>query len=251
MSTATMDEYEVEEVKRSSILWPILKYSTVLFGSFAATIFAAFTIVSYSLQARDWATEQANITYSTLLSYIPKQTVVQMVTSNQASIESILDMVSSEMRFDPVLLKAMAIQESGGFTSNNRVKDEPQLLEWSKDKSGNPKPPAIVLPKDLSLNRIERLLWASSHGVLQVIFGFHYKTCGLAPTEWDRLHDPLINIRCGAKVLKSYADRYKSEPDQSKRVWLALRDYNGSEEYANSVMLRISRMKKINFGSGI
>lgn len=229
----------------------LMKYT--LFATLLVTV--AFYIVTATTQVGAWAREKAETGYVYALSYLPQTQVLQFVQAAQVPIEQVLDQVSFEMKFDPTILRAIAQKESGGYNESNRVKDEPQLLRPWVDRAGKAHGPQIVPPDKVNgqyLNDIEKLLWASSHGVLQVIYGFHYKTCGLGLNEWDKLHDPLTNVRCGAKVLKLYADRYRATvPDQTKRLWLALRDYNNSDAYANEVMSRIAQMRKFNYGDGI
>ena len=70
--------------------------------------------------------------------------------------------------------------------------------------------------------------WGYSYGLMQVVFGFHYKTCNLAsPGE---LFNPLKNIECGSKIFLSCHSRYRS-------LRGALNCYNGdkSGRYARKV----------------
>lgn len=218
-----------------SLTWWIMKYGTI----FAASVATSFAITFYVTQLGSWGYAKGIELYDQTLSLLPKREVVMFVSPEKVPTEKLLDMVSAEMKFDPAILRAIAMQESGGYTATNRVRDEPQLLT-----RGLIKPPA-------NLNNIEKLLWASSHGILQIIFGFHYKECSLPPNGWDQLHDPLTNIRCGATILRNNARKYATIKSSGDRLWHALRDYNNSDEYADKVMRRIIQLKTIDYGEGI
>lgn len=252
MATAemTMDDVSTSWGWKIRLTWWMIKYSTIA----AIIIVASFTVVTYTTKAGEWAYSQAMTGYSWALSQLPKSESVRFIQPEKIPTEQLLDLVSREMDFDPTVLRAIAQQESGGYTDTNRVREEPHLLESWRDQNGKLHPPRIKPPADL--NRIEKMLWASSHGVLQIIFGFHYKTCGLPENGWDQLHDPLTNIRCGAKILKTNADRYRGTvKDRSKRLWFALRDYNGTgpeaEAYADRVMRRITQLRNLSYGEGL
>lgn len=188
------------------------------------------------------------VSSSVVMTAVPIYNRAVFAQPAQESIEQILDRVSDDNGFNRGILRAIALQESGGYIDNNRVKCEPQLLRATKQKDGKFR--AAITPP-AGLNQIERELWASSHGVLQIIYGFHYKECGLPLNGWDKLHDPETNIRCGATILKSNLARYRSIADAKQRLWSALRDYNGSEEYADKVIVRIALLNNINLGKGI
>ena len=216
----------------------------------AVVITASFYISTYSLKSWEWGKERAQSAYAWALSKLPHSEKIRFIEPSKVSVETILDQVSDEMKFDRSVLRAIAMQESGGYTDTNRVKEEPHLLEPWVDRNGKKRAPQISPPA--GLNKIEKLLWASSHGTLQVVFGFHYKECGLPENGWDQLHDPLINVRCGATVLKKYADKYRSsEKNPARRLWLALRDYNNSDAYADEVMARISKLRNVSYGEGL
>lgn len=212
-------------------------------------IAGSFAISMLSLKCYDYITWKAEVAYAIVLDYLPQREVHHFISSDNTPVEKIFVLFSQEIEVDAILLTAMAQQESGVYEITNRVKFEPHLLQSWKDDKGRVHPPQINPPRNL--NNIEKQLWASSHGILQVIFGFHYKTCNLPENSWNQLYDPLINIRCGAHILKSYAARYSNIKDQSQRVWLALRDYNGSDAYADEVMARVVKMRGINFGKGL
>lgn len=207
-------------------------------------IVASFPISRNALLA--WEnTKRASLDfYDSTIALLPRSAALTVVEPDQASIEAILDQVSKELDLDPAILRAMAIQESGKYSATNLIRYEPQLLQ------SNGRRPQIVPPKELS--EIERQLWASSHGLLQVVFGFHYKECKLGIRDWAKLYNPLINARCGGVTLKNYAARYRGTvKNQAQRLWFALRDYNNSDEYANQVARRIASIKEINYGDGI
>ncbi len=234
----------INDWRINSVVW-LMKISLGL----TLLICLSFGVVSFTTRANDWVRLKGKQVHALILSKLPQQETIQFLNPEAIPVERVLDMVSQEMKFDPMVLRAMALQESGGYTNTNRVRGEPQLLDVWRDQSGKLRPARIVPPP--GLNEIEKHLWASSHGALQIIFGFHYKTCGLNANEWDKLHVPLVNIRCGAKILQNNARKYSNIDDQSRRLWFALRDYNNSDAYADQVMARIARLHKFNFGEGL
>lgn len=78
--------------------------------------------------------------------------------------------------------------------------------------------------------------WAYSYGLTQVVYGFHYKRCGLKSPE--DLYDAKTNIKCGTRIFK---DCLLKEGSLNK----ALGCYNGDRtgKYASrvrSALVRIS-----------
>lgn len=141
------------------------------------------------------------------------------------TIEAMIEEVAADNGIPSAVIRAMAVQESGHLGSTDRVRFEPHLMNRFK-------PPA-------HLNDIEKKFYASSFGLLQVIYGFHAKTCSLK--SYSELLIPEKNIRCGVTVLKTNLAQTKGTPAQRMRE--ALRRYNGSgpqaEKYADRVMVRI------------
>ena len=174
-----------------------------------------------------------------LVDQLPKQYAVQVIKPDDVPIEQLINLVSHEFKINPLIVRAMAEQESGTLERTSRVRFEPHLM-------GRFKVPA-------NLNDIERQLYSSSHGLLQVVFGFHYKRCGLGEYDWDRLHDPLTNLRCGLTVLRDNLESpaIKRLPRPADRLRAALARYNGSEEYADQVMARLAALLIINLGDGV
>lgn len=215
--------------QRTRSIWRKLgRMSAITVLGTASVVGASFAISWAATRAWEWAATSAISTYRQTVRQLP------MITDESLSIEELLDQTSAEMGFHPAILRSMAIQESGKeFNAPNRMKRELHLLRAGK-KGGRPQ---IVPPKHL--NDVEKEMWATSHGVLQVIFGFHYKECGLTPINgWVELHKPSVGIPCGAKVLKMFIDKNKSVKKQRARLWMALRDFNNSNEYANIVLKR-------------
>jgi hypothetical protein len=98
------------------------------------------------------------------------------------------------------------------------------------ESSGNP------LAKKFEPHLVKRYgwrkSWGYSYGLTQVVFGFHYKTCGLKyPSE---LYNPIKNIKCGTKIFLNCRARFPSLKD-------ALGCYNGdkSGNYAAKVMAHL------------
>lgn len=205
-------------------------------------IFVAFQITAGVSYGISYAAEQYDRSIEWAASLLPVRQVIQILPAEQVPVEQLIEQVSEEFGLNPIVIKAMALQESGGWNDLNRMKEEPQLLVPQKGQ------PAQIAPPR-GLNDVEKLMWATSHGLLQVIYGFHYKTCELRNPM--QLHDPLINLRCGTKVLRILIDKYDTVSDPERRLWLAYRDYNGSgkgaEAHADKVIshLRMLRAKSL------
>lgn len=216
-----------------------LRNFATLFLLFAATIAIAFCIVIGSLKARDFAIDTWARAEAWTIAQIPKRYAVQVVRPDDVPIEQLIEMVSAEFRINPVIVKAMAIQESGSFERTNRVRYEEHLMARLEPPKG--------------LNQIEQALFASSHGLLQIVFGYHYKRCGLGPYDWDRLHDPITNLRCGLTVLRDnlQVTKVRAMKKPADRLRAALKAYNGSDAYAEQVMARIADFLITDLGEGV
>lgn len=154
---------------------------------------------------------------------------IVVVSPEQIDTEKLIESISAEFGINPIVTKAMAIQESGEWTKTDRVRFEPGLHGKFKTPSG--------------LNEIERQFYASSFGILQVIWGWHgVDPCGLS--SYSQLLEPATNIRCGLTVLTKNLKGTKGTPGQ--RLKVALRKYNGSGQdaidYSNKVMARITEL---------
>lgn len=203
-------------------LFKVLKYSGIACGivaiSYAITIGCTIAL-NYCGAQYAYAIEKLERKFTRV------EVRTELLDPETIPTETLIEQISAEMGIPSIVTKAMALQESGGWTDTNRVRYESQLLD-SK----------IFPPKDL--NPIERQLWASSHGILQVIYGFHAKLCKLH--SWADLHIPTVGIRCGLTVLKKNLESVQNIKDPSERLRQALRMYNGSgekaEQYSKTVM---------------
>lgn len=165
-----------------------------------------------------------------LSSWLDVRPLEILVQPESVDVEKLIEVISREEGVSPHITLAMAYQESGKALRTDRVRFEPHLMKLFKSR----------IPGYMS-NEIERQMVASSHGLLQVVYGWHYKTCGLE--SYTQLYQPSINIRCGLKVLK---DALRMSPKSSNKLFRlreALAIYNGglskpqqSYDYADSVL---------------
>jgi soluble lytic murein transglycosylase-like protein len=218
---------KVRPVRRKlKLLWLGVKV-----GVYASTaIVFAYAIVAGFEVAKDTAgqlTEEAKA--AAVERFGLREVVVKVAKPEELDTEEIIEAISAEFGVAPIVTKAMALQESGGWERADRVRFEPHLHGKFKTPAG--------------LNEIEKQFYASSFGLLQVIWGYHGEgTCGLS--SYSQLLDVSTNIRCGLTVLTNNLKDVKGTPGQRLRV--ALRKYNGSgpdaEAYATKVMARIAEL---------
>lgn len=130
-------------------------------------------------------------------------------TTTRADIKKTVHKIAVEQDLDPALLLGLIEQESSFNVMAGRF--EPHLLK-----------------------RFGKKELATSWGLTQVVWGFHYEVCNVKSVR--ELLIPYNNIRCGAIVLKACIDKTDSIAD-------ALSCYNGDKtgKYAAKV---ISRYKK-------
>lgn len=218
----------------------LLKFLVLFILGAACVIAIAFAVVGGLNKASEVGKDLLARVETWAVAKIPKRYAVQVVRPNDVPIEQLVEMVAQEFRINPIIVKAMAIQESGSYERANRVRFEPHLLDAAL------RPPA-------GLNEIERQLFASSHGLLQIVFGFHYKRCGLGQYDWDKLHEPIINLRCGLTILRDNLQTPKVQTLQrpADRLRAALKMYNGSSEYADAVMGRVADFLITDLGGGV
>lgn len=151
---------------------------------------------------------------------------IVVVSPQEVDTEQLIESISAEFGINPVIVKAMAVQESGHWNATDRVRFEKHL-------HGKFKTPA-------HLNEIEKQFYSSSFGILQVIYGFHKERCKLS--SYSELLEPAKNIRCSLTILSENLKAAKGK----NRLKQALTRYNGSgpeaEKYAESVLARIGMM---------
>jgi hypothetical protein len=192
-----------------------------LFGTVVIMAHVIHTGTQIALSTAGQLVDEAKATVQEKLALEP----IEKFKPQPKSIEAMIEEVAADNGIPAAVIRAMAVQESGHLGSTDRVRFEPHLMSRFK-------PPA-------HLNDIEKKFYASSFGLLQVIYGFHAKTCGLK--SYSDLLVPKKNAVCAIKVLKANLAQTKGTPAQRMRE--ALRRYNGSgpqaEKYADQVMVRI------------
>ncbi len=155
------------------------------------------------------------------------EVIKQYIRPEVVPVDKLVSEVAARSGVPAVALRALIDQESSGGVALYRF--EPAKYQ---DLKGT-----------IKVSDSELRMLASSHGVAHVM-GFNaMPLCGI---HWSKLYDNLIGLECGAKILKKNLARYSKVDEPSQRLWLALRDYNGSgeaaEQYADIVMSRIGRL---------
>lgn len=194
---------------------------------------------------KDWLVAESAEAYQWGLSKVTREVVVEkFLDPQEADTEMLLEESAAKYGVPKVVLKAMALQESGrSWNKITRTRFEPALAaRHEKD-----------IPNSLT-DEERRLFWAS-HGVLQVVYGFHYKTCGLK--SWLDLHQFKTGIDCGAKILRNQLDRFSDIRNKKDRLFMALRGYNGdvnlpqTADYANTIIGNLTSLTIEDIKDGI
>lgn len=151
----------------------------------------------------------------------------ELIKPEAVPLPQLTGVISKKYHLPQVVLHAIVDQESGGGSYLYRF--EAEKYAQIKQRSNLPDSEARML--------------ASSHGLAHVM-GFNSEPrCGV---HWSKLYDSYIGLECGAKILRENIDKHREVKDTSRRIWLALRDYNGSgkaaEQYADAVMARIGQL---------
>lgn len=206
------------------------KIKTILFvGKFIA-LFSSVVIVAHVIHtgteiALETAGQLVDEAKATVQEHLGTERIV-VVSPQEVDTEQLIESISAEFGINPVIVKAMAVQESGHWNRTDRVRFEKHL-------HGKFKTPA-------HLNEIEKQFYASSFGILQVIYGFHKERCKLS--SYSELLEPAKNIRCSLTILSENLKAAKGK----NRLKQALTRYNGSgpeaEKYAEQVLARIGQM---------
>lgn len=204
--------------------WKILKYLIIFIVICSATIYAAFMVVSFT----GYVKEKVLDLYAEGIRKVTKVEVVrEYVSTSEVPMTTLLSKVAREHKIPEVALKALYMQESAGGAFLYRF--EPEVYGRLKQK--------------LKEDDNEVRMLASSHGALQVM-GFNAENeCGV---HWSKLYDSMVGLECGAKILKNKLEKHEKEKDVSKKVWLAMRDYNGAgeaaERHADKVMAWVGKL---------
>ena len=216
---------QTEQESRGRIagrLWfTLLKGGLVAVIVTAALVWGSHQVVNY------WQVVNARArgVYYAALSRVTRVEVRrEIVRPDSVPLQQLIRAVSAKNRVPVVVLQAVIDQESAG--GEHLYRFEPTTY-------------ANLRKRERGSDSEVRML-ASSHGVAHVM-GFNAKPrCNV---HWSKLYDTAVGLECGAKLLRENIDRYSDVRDASRRIWLALRDYNGSgpaaEEYATQVMARI------------
>lgn len=164
---------------------------------------------------------------------------VHVLDPERVPVEDLINQISADAGLNPLIIRALAEQESGKYLPIDRIRYEPQLM------------PKVNAPRHL--NEIERQLYASSIGLTQVIYGLHKERCGLK--SYADLLDPANSIRCSIIILKANLEACRHIKQPGLRLREALRMYNGrgemAEAYADRVMQRLADMLLLNLGEGV
>lgn len=137
-----------------------------------------------------------------------------------------------------IAIIAVLFLMAGRISADNKKSNAPSLSDVmvaliKVESSGNP------IARRFEPHLVKRYgwpkSWGYSYGLTQVVYGFHYKRCGLkSPAD---LYNAKINIKCGAQVLKDCQQKTDS-------LAKALGCYNGdrSGKYARKVMAHLDRI---------
>ena len=158
------------------------------------------------------------------LTVIKTETVI--VPADKRTVGESIELVSKRTGYSKAILSAMVAVESSGGIYVYRF--EPSVFNKMKREGSK--------ESDSELRML-----ASSHGVTHIMGYNASKRCGL---HWSELYNADKALGCTVKILKENAKRYEST-SKNRRVWLALRDYNGSgdmaEAYANKVLAEVGK----------
>jgi len=211
----------------------ILITAIIIAASYAVVIACTLTINWCGVKYAE--ASQAVRDKLTTVQVVEKTTVLD---PEKVPVEQLIDQLSADFGVNRLIVRAMALQESGGWSRVDRYRFEPKLLPLTKSIRGTDD---------------EKKLWAGSWGLLQVIPIIHAKRCGLS--SYSELIDPKTNIECGLTILTENLKRHSEIKSPAERLRLALRDYNGSgpdaENYSNAVMSRLANMLLLTLGDRI
>ena len=158
---------------------------------------------------------------------IPVERIVYQ-TPDEPELHELIEQVSGAYGVPPVLTLAMIRQESGRGLRTDRVRFEPHILSRHSKK----------IPKHL--NGIEAKMWASSHGLLQVVYVLHHERCGLK--SFTELYEPRVGLECGLAVLTDCMKRWNKETNKVRRLRKALQCYNGGSKYPGEVLEHLAEI---------
>lgn len=205
-------------------------YRAALKAFLIAVVFSSLAIWGSHFVVEAWASVLMKVE-EVRTSLVNKFTRVEvrreLVKPESVPLPQLTGVISRKYRLPKVVLQAIVDQESAG--GNYLYRFESEKYTQMKQRPNLPDSEARML--------------ASSHGLAHVM-GFNSEPrCGV---HWSKLYDPYVGLDCGAKILRENVDKHREVKDTSRRIWLALRDYNGSgkaaEQYADTVMARIGQL---------
>lgn len=204
-----------------------VKATAVLFSVIAialGVVYLSRVVVDAVDSAEQWVKRQyAEVLES--LTIVKTETVI--VSSDKRTVEESIELVSKRTGYSRAILSAMVAVESSGGVYLYRF--EPAVYGKLKREGSN------------KVSDSELRMLASSHGVTHVMGYNASKRCGL---HWSELYNADKALGCTVKILRENAKRYETAT-KNRRVWLALRDYNGSgelaEAYANKVLAEVGK----------
>ena len=150
------------------------------------------------------------------------------VEKEEEDTQELIERISRKHEINPLITKALIVQESGTNMRPDRLRHEPHLLKRFR--------------RETYMTDIEYEMLATSVGLTQVVYGLHKDTCKL--TSYTDLLDREKNLECGLTVLKSCLAYNKTERVPSMRLRKALGCYNGDGTggYADSVMSTLANL---------
>lgn len=131
---------------------------------------------------------------------------------------SLIKSIPRKYDLDPLLVAAVIGKESNGRVA--AIKFEPAQMHRARKISSSVE---------------EQRILASSIGPMQVM-GWHSKDLGIT---WNELFDLETNIHAGCKVLSDCMRKHEKK-QKHEQIWMALKCYNGSDDYARSVYGRLA-----------
>lgn len=154
----------------------------------------------------------------------PKPQVVEKVVhvqKPQHDLPTLVKAIAPRYNIKPELLLAIAERESGG--KRDAIRFEPGQMTRAAKISRNPE---------------QQRMYASSHGVFQVM-GWWTPQLGLS--SWTDLYDLETNVESASRILSKCMDDHKRKP-RYEQIHGALACYNGSTKYADAVLGRLGRL---------
>lgn len=213
------------EVKAMDEVVKTIKVKLIFFGLKLVFILAlAWGLAEAFTVLKAWSAMQYAVVKNWAISRITKVEIVrEYVKPLELSTENLITSISKEYGINPILTLAVIHQESGRRLRTDRLKFEPKLYGKWKGTSDE-----------------ETRMLATSIGLMQVIPGFHAKSCNLQ--SYSDLFDTETNIRCGLKVLTDCLKYNQKAGSKLGQYRAALQCYNGSSVYADEVLSRLGEL---------